>query len=181
MVLDHTITRWINSLSGQSAALDQLMLWVTLGGPTLLVITIAIRWWSRTQREFHRHLAIACGLSTALGLAFNQVILLFYHRARPYDLGLTRLILEKSADPSFPSDHATVGFAITACLFLTKDRQWVFYFIASIFICLSRIYVGTHYVSDTIGGAFTGVFAAVVVTRFYAKLNSITSKLIQIF
>ena len=180
MDLDSNLTQWINSLSGHFAALDSLMRWVTVGGPILLVVVVGLRWWSRKQREFQRHLAIACGLSTALGLAFNQLILLFYHRPRPYDSGITRLIIEKSADPSFPSDHATVGFAITACLLLARDRQGLVFFLFSTLICFSRVYVGTHYVTDLIGGAFTGIFAAMIVTRLYATLNPITGKLVKI-
>ena len=40
-----------------------------------------------------------------LGLALNQVILVFVHRARPYDDGVTNLLIARSADFSFPSFH----------------------------------------------------------------------------
>jgi len=33
-------------------------------------------------------------------------------RVRPYDAGVTRLLIERSQDPSFPSDHATIVFAV---------------------------------------------------------------------
>ena len=36
------------------------------------------------------------------------------HRIRPYDAGLTHLIVAPSFDWSFPSDHATAAFAIVA-------------------------------------------------------------------
>ncbi|MDH8190437.1 undecaprenyl-diphosphate phosphatase, partial [Klebsiella pneumoniae] len=53
-----------------------------------------------------------------LGLALNQLILLLVHRMRPYDGGVTHLLTAPSADPSFPSDHATASFAIAAAFLL---------------------------------------------------------------
>jgi undecaprenyl-diphosphatase len=50
------------------------------------------------------------GFSFLLGLAINQLILLFIHRVRPYDAGVTNLLIARSGDFSFPSDHATASF-----------------------------------------------------------------------
>ena len=162
MSWDYSVTSWLNSFSGKNALLDSVFVAITMGGPIVLVALIAVRWWTKVQRELQRHLAIACAMATLLGLFFNQIILLFYHRPRPYESGITHLIIQKSSDPSFPSDHATVGFAIAMMLLISRDRWSVGCSIISIFICLSRIYVGTHFVTDVIGVLIGSSFSDLV-------------------
>jgi undecaprenyl-diphosphatase len=40
---------------------------------------------------------------------------------------------------------------------------------AAAIVCVSRIYVGTHYFTDVLGGAVTGTSAAAAVRRLYGK------------
>jgi undecaprenyl-diphosphatase len=111
---DAAVTHAINGLAERSAAVDFLMIWISAIGVPLLLLAVAGQWWRRTDRPHTRHALVAAGLSFLLGLAFNQLILLFVHRMRPYDGGVTHLLIARSADPSFPSDHATATFAIGA-------------------------------------------------------------------
>lgn len=113
--LDAAITHVINGLSG-SAAGDFLMIWISAIGVPLLVLAVAGQWWRGGGRPHERHVLVAVGLSFLLGLVINQIVLLFVHRVRPYDGGVTHLLIERSSDPSFPSDHATATFAIAAVI-----------------------------------------------------------------
>ena len=98
------------------------------------------------------------------------MILLFVHRLRPYDADVTLLIVERSADFSFPSDHATATFAIAAVFLLHGVRRLGSAFLlAAVLVAVSRVYVGTHYISDVLGGALTGVLAAVAVRVAYRE------------
>ena len=116
--LDATATQTINALAGHNAALDYFLIHASTWGVPVLVIAVAAQWWLPGDRTTNRHILIASGLSLGLALALNQIILLFVHRLRPYNAGLTRLLIERSADPSFPSDHATATVAIAAAFFL---------------------------------------------------------------
>jgi len=87
--LDAATTEWINWLAGNR------------------LLAVATQWWSSSERIKTRHVLIATGLTFLVGLGINQIILLFDQRVRPYDAGITRLLVERSSDPSFPSDHAT--------------------------------------------------------------------------
>jgi undecaprenyl-diphosphatase len=40
---------------------------------------------------------------------------------------------------------------------------------AAALVTVSRVYIGTHYASDVLGGALTGAFAAVIVRAAYRE------------
>jgi len=168
--VDKALTQWINSFAGIAPGFDGLMVLTTKFGVPLIVIAVVLQWWSRVDRLHLRHTAISAGLSFLLGLALNQVILLFVHRIRPYDAGLTHLLIEPSGDWSFPSDHATASIAVAISFLLQHvSKRGLALLGTAIVVCLSRVYVGTHYVTDILGGATTGLMAAVAVRYAYRE------------
>jgi undecaprenyl-diphosphatase len=168
--MDHAITQWINSLAGTNALLDAVMIVATKTGVPLLVALVIAHWWSKIDRTHRRHTCIAAGLSFLIGLGLNQIILLFVHRVRPYDVGVSHLIISKSPDWSFPSDHATASIAIVAAFALHGlPRRSLLFGLPALLICWSRIFVGTHYLTDVLGGSLTGVVAAMLVWVFYRE------------
>ncbi len=168
--MDQAITQWINSLAGSNAMVDSVMIAATQAGIPLLVALVVVQWWSTSDRTHVRHTCIAAGLSFLIGLGLNQIILLFVHRVRPYDAGVTHLIISKSLDWSFPSDHATASIAIVAAFALRGlPRRTLLFGLLALLICWSRIFVGTHYLTDVLGGGLTGVVAAMLVWAFYRE------------
>ena len=168
--MDETITRWINTAAGSSPALDAAAIAATKFGVPLLVLCVAFQWWRKVDRLHVRHTCVAAGISFLIGLGFNQLLLLFVHRVRPYDAGVSHLLIPPSADWSFPSDHATAAFAIAAA-FAVQGLRWhaVVFGLAALIICWSRIFVGTHYLTDILGGAATGIGAALLVRAAYRE------------
>jgi undecaprenyl-diphosphatase len=167
---DVYLTQALNGIAGKFGLLDLLMVGASAWGVPILVVAVAAQWWWRPDRLHHRHILVATGLSFLLGLALNQLILLFVHRMRSYDAGITHLIVARSADPSFPSDHATATAAIAAAfLFKSARRLGLLFGVAALWVMASRVYIGTHYVSDVMGGAGTGLVAAFLVSVLYRK------------
>lgn len=165
--IDATLTGWINALAGDAFP-DWIMVCVSAYGVPLLVLVVAANWWSGPDRLKTRHALVATGLAFLLGLGINQIILLFIDRIRPYDACITHLLIAPSGDPSFPSDHATAAFAIAASLLLhSMPRRGLAFLAAALLISISRVYVGTHYVSDVMGGALTAVLAAFLIKSLY--------------
>jgi undecaprenyl-diphosphatase len=132
--MDIQITQWINSLAGQSLALDQAMITVTSFGVPFMILLVVLQWWGKQPREFKRHVCVSAGLSFLLGLALAQIMLLFIHRARPYDAGISHLIVPATVDWSFPSDHAIASLSIMVAFALQGLRRWglIFLVIASV-------------------------------------------------
>jgi undecaprenyl-diphosphatase len=180
--MDVAITRWINAPAGTHPLWDTVFIGATQFGVPLMVLLVALMWWARNDRIHVRHAALASGLSFLLGLAINQAIILFVHRIRPYDAGVSHLIIVSSADWSFPSDHATAAVSVVAAFAMQRlPRRTLGLLLLAMIICWSRVYVGTHYVTDVIGGAFTGIFSAVIVRLAYregTKLDRIATGLL---
>jgi len=166
--LDVAATRAINGWAETRAAVDLLMIWASAVGVQLMILAVAGQWWRRSDRLHTRHALIAAGFSFLLGLSLNQLVSLLVHRVRPYDGGVTRLLIERSSDFSFPSDHTTAAFAIAAAIILHGMRRLGLGLLAlALLVTLSRVYVGTHYAGDVLGGALTGIIAAAVVRSVY--------------
>lgn len=166
--LDLVATIAINALAGRYLLLDELFVQITSYGVPLMTAAAALQWWRQSHRSSVRHVLVASGLSFLLGLALNQAILLFVHRMRPYDAGVTHLLIAPSNDFSFPSDHATASFSIAFAFLLHGLRRWgaAFAIVATV-ICFSRIFLGTHYVSDILGGMLSAALACILVRFFY--------------
>lgn len=172
--MDARMTAWINSWAGSDQILDKIVISVTQFGVPLLVMFVALQWWSKRERVHVRHACIAAGLSFLLGLGLNQIIILFVQRVRPYDAGVTHLIIDRSTDASFPSDHATACCAIAATLLAQGlSRRGAIAAAAAVIISLSRVYVGTHYITDIVGGAAMAVIATTLINLVYREGSSL--------
>ena len=92
-----------------------------------------------------------------MGFANGLVALsnIFYFRVRPFNAlpdGTVNLLFYKPTDSSFPSNFATVLFAI-AFSFMIKDRRWGSVYLALALIGgFARVFVGIHYPLDILGG-----------------------------
>jgi undecaprenyl-diphosphatase len=112
-------------------------------------------------------LASASGLvAAAVAMLTNQVISHLWERPRPFTAhaAATHLLSAPSPDPSFPSDHAAVAFAIAFAVLAFSRRAGIGFLVAAAMIGLSRIALGMHYPSDVIAGAVVGWAAALLVT-----------------
>ena len=178
---DAAVTHAINGLSNRNQFADLAMVYVSMIGVPILVLLVAVQWWRRDDRSHVRHVLVASGLSFILGLAINQLILLVVHRIRPYDAGVTHLLIAPSADPSFPSDHATAAFAIAAAfLFHDMHKLGAAFFVAALVVAVSRVFIGTHYVGDVVGGALTGFAAAALVRLVYCEDTALDRAVVKI-
>ena len=180
--MDIALTSLINSFAGSNAALDSFMIDVTKFGVPLLVLLVVTQWWFGQPKQIARHACVSAAASLALGLGLAQILLLFIHRERPYDAGVSHLIIDKTADWSFPSDHAIASTAIVFAWMMNGMRRWLWVFACfTALICFSRVYVGMHYVSDIIGGMAVALFATWVVNVVYKPDTKLDKWLTSIF
>lgn len=88
-----------------------------------------------------------------------------YIRANPFDSW------------GFPSGHASHAVALWGSIALNVKKTWIF--LASVmmivFISLSRMYLGRHFLADVLGGLLLGFFVVLVFYRGIYKNNSLSS------
>jgi undecaprenyl-diphosphatase len=65
---DLLLTQSINAAAGRLALLDQVMIWMSSFGVPVLVALVVLQWWRRNDRTFVRHVLVASGLTSLLGL-----------------------------------------------------------------------------------------------------------------
>ena len=97
------------------------------------------------------------GLGTLVAVAANQPIASGVGEPRPYRVFPHELVLvHRSADPSFASDHATMAGAVAVGLFLISWRLGVVASVAALAMAFARVYVGAHFPVDVLAGLALG-------------------------
>lgn len=161
--MDYSLYQSINGLSGGSFA-DSLFKFFANDLPGVLVVLVALTFlvpWSRLRQE-RRCGAVLGTASAALALLIAQPISHLVDRARPY---VTRpqdahLLIARSHDPSFPSDHAIGAFALAFGIWLYDRTIGTVLLVLAALLAFSRVYVGTHYPGDVVAGALLGIAVA---------------------
>jgi len=143
--------------------LDVVMWLVTQTGQVgaVLVTLIATVWFVRHHRRVDA-LAMLIGLGGAAAL--NLALKLIFARPRPSLF--TPMVVEKGF--SFPSGHVTAAVAVYGFLAVLLWREGRYRWAALsafwvVMVAISRIYLGVHYPSDTLGAmAITSLWLFVV-------------------
>src|SRR3989338_4080114 len=146
--LDYQLLFFINHLP-HNIFTDNLFLFFSVAGAYgLILIFIALMLVLFDVLDNRREIA-AIFLALLIELILVEAILKnIFARIRP-DFTLDSY--------SFPSGHATIGFAAAYILSVQRRKlSWFFYSLAFL-VAISRIYLGKHYPSDIFVGAIIGL------------------------
>jgi len=92
-------------------------------------------------------------------------------RLRPcHALDHVRLLVRCGGGFSFPSSHAVNNFAIALFFGSVYRKAMPYLLLIAFIIAYSRVYVGVHYFSDVIAGAFIGAGIGYLVALLYTRL-----------
>jgi undecaprenyl-diphosphatase len=163
--LDYSLFKTINGLTGGSFA-DGFFKAVATDLPALLVALIALAFlipWSKLRPE-RRSGAVLATVSAGLALLLAQPIAHLVDRARPFVAHpqTAHVLISRSPDPSFPSDHATGAFALAFGLWLYDRTLGSVLLVLAAILSFARVYVGVHYPGDVVAGAALGISVATV-------------------
>ena len=161
--MDYSLYRSINGLTGNAFA-DHVVRLLANDLPTVLVGLVALAFlvpWA-ARRGPRRSGAVLATAAAGLALLANQPIARAVARVRPYSAhpAHAHLLIARSHDPSFPSDHATGAFALAIGIWLYDRTFGTILLVLAAVLSFARVYVGTHYPGDVVAGALIGTAVA---------------------
>ncbi|AIY16304.1 phosphatase PAP2 family protein [Pimelobacter simplex] len=145
-------------------------------GVGLFAVLLLLSWWSARQEGDPRRVAAALwapvGALVALGL--NQLLVAAFAEPRPFTVVPDALVLvARSTDPSFPSDHSVMAGAVAAGVLLAQGRRRVLTGVTlglAVLMAATRVYVGAHFPLDVLAGLLVGAAIALASYRLVRPL-----------
>lgn len=177
--LDRPLAMWVESFPteakrffAQATKLGHGGVWLTL----VAVIGIASLALSRRRSAARAGFVFAAIL--VAGIAVNLLKLAFA-RYRPSMLLKHRLWgfqwfhgdYEMYNMASFPSGHTTTMLALATALTFLRPRLWTLWYGVAIVIASTRVFSGSHYLSDVLAGGYLGAVMACAVRALCERVE----------
>lgn len=168
--MDVFFFRYINQFAGRWPTLDAVgrfcasdLIWL-MGFSLIILFALRSHVW---EKRHELAIIIAAGVSGVMVLVVNYLISLVYFRLRPFAAftDVHQLIIKSAAEKSFPSDHASLAFALATVVFCSDRRMGTVFMVLAILIALGRVFVGVHYPMDVLVGAVFGIGTGFVTWR----------------
>ncbi len=162
--LNRSLFLAINASADASAPMRSLAMflaqWLIFSVPLLLAGL-----WLRGTRQ-QRAVAVTATLSIVFALGCNLLISSLWFHPRPFMLGLGQNFLAHAAESSFPSDHATVMFALACGLILAWLRKpGRLVLLLGALVGWARVYLGVHFPFDIAGSLLVSLASAWLVKQ----------------
>lgn len=163
---------------GNTAALDAIAtLLDKLDQPpvvaVILVVVFAVMWLIKGWRT-----ALAICIVAGAGWVTCLAVKYAVHLPRPDLHDVPHQLLKSASTLSYPSGHVAFVAALGAALFMAVTQRSarvaivVVFGIVAIVVAISRLYVGVHYATDTVGGLVNGVAGALLFAGLWNVLIS---------
>ena len=132
---------------------------------------------------FNKKFALSFGITYGISIGINYLLKFLINRPRPYLVDPEILNILQGGGAAMPSGH-TLSATIIACfclflIFSRTKKTWikiVSTFVFSAFVgltMLSRMYLGQHYLTDTLAGLAIGIIFSLVGILVYKKISKL--------
>ena len=165
--MEYSFEQWLNTQVHAHPLVGSVVVEFSNWGVALFGVLAVGLWLLSPPGDTRWKRACTAGLSAAaLGLLVNQVISHLWARPRPYEAHHDIVpLLARSADPSFPSDHATAALAIAFGVFFVSRRAgWLFLGFA-VLVSASRVLAGMHHPTDVLASLVVAVASGYAAAR----------------
>jgi undecaprenyl-diphosphatase len=163
--MDARLFRWINRLADRTGWAHGAFTGYAKFGIALFAVLLLAAYFDARHHDDMRAIAssVWAGAAALIAVGLAQFIGRAVDRARPDDaMTGIHVLVAKTTDFSFPSDHATAVGAVAAGLLLANRRLGIVAGVAALVMAFTRVYVGAHYPGDVVAGLALGAAVAVL-------------------
>src|SRR3954469_22302848 len=157
--MDSSLYRWINRLADRTSWAHGLFKANAGYGIVLFAVLLLVAYLNGRQHDDLTAVAASAwaGAAAIVALGIGQLIGSAVDRARPYEtMTNVHLLVSKTTDFSFPSDHATVAGAVAVGLLFANRRWGIVASVFAVLMAFTRVYVGAHYPADVLAALVLG-------------------------
>ncbi|RVX39472.1 PAP2 superfamily protein [Nonomuraea polychroma] len=139
------------------------------GTDTFFLLCLPLLYWCVDPR-----LALRLAFTVMVSAAANAVAKLAAHQPRPYWIDPRVRPLSVEGAFGLPSGHAQNGTAGLGRLAVTAARPGAWWTAGGLvtLVCLSRVYLGVHFVSDVVAGVLLGAAVLLLVLKLERPLTA---------
>ena len=124
-----------------------------------------------------KKIALIIVISFLIIMPLNTLFKYFFERPRP-SIEVQELGILPKNDFAYPSGHASIvsGGAVILLILFRKEKELLFSLILAAeaaLVCISRIYVGDHFLFDVVGGILLGVGISLLSISFSRYLDPV--------
>lgn len=168
MALDIQLFNFFNSFAGQLRIFDALIIFLAeyFQYPLIIIFFLLLHFSGYAKQEKIRIFFITLSSAVIARFGVTEIIRFLYHRPRPF-LAFEAHKLISNGSWSFPSGHSAFFFAMAAALYCYNKKWGVGFFIAALFMNISRIIAGVHYPSDILGGMVIGILVGYIIFSIF--------------
>lgn len=171
---DHWLFQKINS-EWTNGVFDLILPWLTDLNHNrylpFLLLAFALVWVAKQRYRAMMYILVLVMAVGAADLFAYRVVKTIANRNRPEQAGVHVVLrTEHHSGPSFPSNHAANSFAAAGILSAAFPVGTPFFYLGAFAIAYSRVYVGVHFPSDVIAGAFMGWLIAFMIRILLSQL-----------
>jgi undecaprenyl-diphosphatase len=174
--MDRSLFRRINDFANSTAWLHAPAKAYAKYGIVLFAVLLLVAWWrARRTGDLRTEAGIGWAAGAAVvALAVGQVIGHLVDRSRPYAaMPHVHVLVDKTSDVSFPSDHAlAVGAVAIGLVLVDRTIGWIAIGLA-VLMAFARVYAGAHYPGDVAAGLLIGGGIALLGAKPATKLLTI--------
>jgi undecaprenyl-diphosphatase len=162
LYFDNTLIRYVSLL--RNSVLNAFFLGVNFIDAEIIIALAltSLFLWQEHRRKWIVPLWLSFGISAIVGFILKLTI----QRPRPFQSGLISLLPGLTETGfSFPSGHALLAFCAIPILSEKYPKLKKVWIGIAIIIALSRVYLGFHFLSDVIAGAFIGYLIGFMIVK----------------